>query len=225
MANWSEQYIKSQVEFSSKNKLEYCIPTNEHIQKLTNEYCKEELPAFESALTLLANQKLYEYALTGHFLLSQCESPIEKQMALALWVCGGALTGGNVIIDSTPYTPSIPEPYKLVIKPQTKIGEYRVDFLLQYRTIIPKIENHKITRDFESCKQLVIECDRHEFHEKTKEQAKRDKERDRKMQSFGFLVFRYTGSEIWSDAFKCANESIKAIIDSADEEAKKISEA
>lgn len=225
MANWSERYIKSQSDFSSKNKLEYCVPTHDHIQKLTNEYCSEELPAFESALTILANLKLYEYAVTGHCLLGKCESPIEKQMALALWVCGNAITGTEVEIDVTVYTQKIPEPYQLIIKPQTKIGEYRVDFLLQYRTIFPKIENQKIIRDFESCKQLIIECDGHEFHEKTKEQSKRDKERDRLMQSMGYLVFRYTGSEIWNDAFKCASESIRAIIDSTEEDARKVSEA
>lgn len=225
MASWSERYIKPQEEFFSKNKLEYGIPAQDHIQKMAREHCVGETSAFESALTILANQKLYEYAMTGYCLLNKCESPIEKQMALALWVCAGALTGENVTIDSTSYTPSIPEPYQLTIKPQTKIGEYRVDFLLQYRTIIPKIENHKIIRDFESCKQLIIECDGHEFHEKTKEQAKRDKERDRMMQSMGFLVFRFAGSEIWSDAFECANIAIKAIIDLADKEAKKISEA
>lgn len=51
---------------------------------------------------------------------------------------------------------------------------------------------------------LVVECDGHEFHERTKDQAKRDRSRDRRLQESGYLVFRFTGSEIYRDAFGCA---------------------
>lgn len=57
-------------------------------------------------------------------------------------------------------------------------------------------------------KNLVVECDGHEFHERTPEQAKRDRERDRRLQRAGYHVFRFTGSEIWRDAHKCAQEAI-----------------
>jgi very-short-patch-repair endonuclease len=43
---------------------------------------------------------------------------------------------------------------------------------------------------------MVFECDGRELHERTKTQAKRDRERDRLLQSFGFLVYRYAGQEI-----------------------------
>jgi very-short-patch-repair endonuclease len=62
---------------------------------------------------------------------------------------------------------------------------------------------------------MVIECDGHDFHERTKQQASRDRERDRNLQSFGFLVFRYTGRDIWSDVFSCASEAIGALIERA----------
>lgn len=225
MSNWSDQFFKSQANFFTAAHYNPSIPTQEFIEELTTGFAIIERDAFKSALTTLANQELCKLASTTDILLSKCESPIEKQMALALWICGNSITGENTTIDLSDYTAGIPEPYQIVIKPQTKIGDYRVDFLLQYRTIIPKIENHKIVRDFESCKQLIIECDGHDFHEKTKEQAKKDKERDRIMQSLGFLVFRYTGSEIWTDVFKCAKQSINTIISSADEEAQKWSQA
>ena len=44
---------------------------------------------------------------------------------------------------------------------------------------------------------IAVECDGHEFHEKTKQQAARDKARDRD---------RFTGSEIWKDPGACADE-------------------
>ncbi|MDQ0062353.1 endonuclease domain-containing protein [Paenibacillus harenae] len=48
-------------------------------------------------------------------------------------------------------------------------------------------------------KKVAIECDGHEFHEKTKSQAARDKKRDREFQKEGYIILRYTGSEIVND--------------------------
>jgi len=53
---------------------------------------------------------------------------------------------------------------------------------------------------------IAVECDGHEFHERTKEQAARDKGRDRALQAAGWRVLRFTGSEIWADPGKCARE-------------------
>jgi very-short-patch-repair endonuclease len=71
---------------------------------------------------------------------------------------------------------------------------------------------------------MVVECDGHDFHERieddqartrgltpTKEQARRDRERDRLLQSFGFLVYRYTGREIWEDVFTCATQALDSL--------------
>lgn len=44
---------------------------------------------------------------------------------------------------------------------------------------------------------LAVECDGHDFHEKTKEQARRDKSRDRILISHGIHTIRFTGSEIF----------------------------
>lgn len=53
---------------------------------------------------------------------------------------------------------------------------------------------------------LAIECDGHEFHERTKEQAARDRARDRALQEAGLTIFRFTGSEIYRDPFGCADQ-------------------
>ncbi len=70
---------------------------------------------------------------------------------------------------------------------------YRVDFL-----VISKPEENI------SPLRLVVECDGHDFHDKTKEQAARDKSRDRDIVAAGFQIMRFTGSEIWNDPFGCA---------------------
>ena len=53
-------------------------------------------------------------------------------------------------------------------------------------------------------KHLVIECDGHDFHERTKQQAARDRSRDRQAVLAGMDCFRFTGSELWRDPWDCA---------------------
>lgn len=80
---------------------------------------------------------------------------------------------------------------------QVKLAGWRVDFVLHY----PDIEVSRW-----SLKKLLIECDGHDFHERTKEQAKRDRSRDRAAQYEGLPILRFTGSEIWNDPYGVADE-------------------
>jgi len=153
-----------------------------------------------------------------------CESPIEKAMFSALVILGkqnyyhtihyirkyksGSYMGGY----------DTPSPWTLIIEPQAQMGEHRVDFLLTSTVEDFEVNSKTNVIDFSSGKnivrekyidiehKLIVECDGHDFHERTKEQAKKDKKRDRFLQSFGIQVFHYTGSEIWSDVFSCAKE-------------------
>lgn len=84
---------------------------------------------------------------------------------------------------------SLEIPYCIEINPQYKIGKYTVDF---YVSLCFKPTDTITTK-------IIIECDGHDFHEKTKEQAKHDKERDRYFIKNGYKVLRYTGSEIYNN--------------------------
>jgi very-short-patch-repair endonuclease len=75
---------------------------------------------------------------------------------------------------------------------QMNVGKYRADFVIQLVT------------DMGQTIWGVLECDGHDYHERTKEQAEHDKTRDRYFQSIGLLVLRYTGREIWRDPFAVA---------------------
>ncbi len=55
-------------------------------------------------------------------------------------------------------------------------------------------------------KSVLVECDGHDFHERTKDQAKHDRMKDRFLQANGYNILRFTGSELWSDPYKCAKE-------------------
>lgn len=58
-------------------------------------------------------------------------------------------------------------------------------------------------------RKLAVECDGHNFHERTKEQASTDRERDRELQAAGYPVFRFTGSDIWNDPMGCARQALR----------------
>lgn len=76
------------------------------------------------------------------------------------------------------------------IKPQFKIGNYFADFAISLY----------------GGDTVVIECDGHDFHEKTKEQVARDKKRDRFIKGQGYDVYRFSGSEIISSPFSVIEE-------------------
>lgn len=67
---------------------------------------------------------------------------------------------------------------------------------------------------------MVIECDGHDFHERTKQQAAHDRKRDRAMTQEGWMVLRFTGSEIWANPFACVTQCAEIAI-VADYEASK----
>ena len=78
-------------------------------------------------------------------------------------------------------------------------ARYRADILLLlYPPWNPQTELHAKDIVGSACTRLVVEVDGHDFHERTKEQAQRDKTRDRDLQAAGFIVFRFTGREVHS---------------------------
>lgn len=89
---------------------------------------------------------------------------------------------------------SFPRFYSSIVGTQVRIADYRVDFLL-------------IMRGESGARAgVVIECDGHDYHERTPKQAARDRRRDRQLQALGYRVMRFTGSEICRDPFACADE-------------------
>lgn len=89
--------------------------------------------------------------------------------------------------------------WEYYINPQYGIDKYRVDFLISCQFYWEPTNIYKKA----SC---IVECDGHDYHERTKEQASKDKKRDRELQALGYTVFRFTGSDIWKNPTKCAQE-------------------
>lgn len=74
---------------------------------------------------------------------------------------------------------------------QYKIGKYRVDFFISNK------------------KSVVVECDSQQFHERTEEERRYEKARDRFLQKKGYKIFHYTGADIKSNYKKIVREIIR----------------
>jgi hypothetical protein len=88
------------------------------------------------------------------------------------------------------------------IEKQNQVAGWRVDFVLHY----PDHEGGHDESGYPILSRLIVECDGHDFHERTKKQAARDRARDRLAQLEGLPILRFTGSEIWNDPVGCADE-------------------
>ena len=87
--------------------------------------------------------------------------------------------------------------------------KYIIDFILRPGRELPLdnpryewFKNYELVKDIK----LAIELDGHEFHEKTKEQVKKDKEKDRWLTLNGYTVIRFTGSEIYNSIETCIKQ-------------------
>ena len=56
---------------------------------------------------------------------------------------------------------------------------------------------------------LCVYTDGHSYHERTEDQASRDRNIDRKLQELGFQVLRYTGKDVNEDTTKIINDILK----------------
>lgn len=112
-------------------------------------------------------------------------------------------------------TPEIAESFRaddrydlaLIVESQVQIGDHRVDFVISswtYGRVHSK--GAKAVNGDARWRKLIVECDGHDYHERTKEQAAKDRSRDRELNGAGYDVFRFTGSELWRDPWGCAEQ-------------------
>lgn len=102
------------------------------------------------------------------------ESPIEKLMYNALMRAGGTSLTMRIL-------------------PQAQIGKYRVDLLVGVQFLL-------VNTNIVWC---VVECDGFEFHS-TPKQLAHDMKRQQEIANMGFMVARFTGSQIYRDGDMCA---------------------
>lgn len=118
-----------------------------------------------------------------------CESPIEAMLAAALLFTDRLTPNLSPLILALHCEINDYGDKARLLIPQFKLNDYRIDFAYLEQDVL-----------------VCIECDGHDFHERTKLQAARDKQRDRNIQAAGYPILRFTGSEIWNDPFYCATQ-------------------
>jgi hypothetical protein len=145
----------------------------------------EENIASEASLLLLGSlMGMTEAPRPGLY-----ETPIERWFYLGFAAAWHLTLGWR--------TPLVAKDCPVGIGSQVRALDWPVDYVITVETPDKKV--HK----------LAVECDGHDFHERTKEQARRDRERDRALQDAGFVVYRFTGSELYRNAWECGMQAVR----------------
>ncbi len=118
-------------------------------------------------------------------------SPIEKLLCAEMLFIIDGYQRPRLIGDNAKPDPK--EKWASFLIPQYRMFNHAFDF-----AIISVNGTHSKT--------VLLECDGHDFHERTKEQAARDRSFDRKVQAAGGTFLRFTGAEIVKSPRACAVE-------------------
>jgi very-short-patch-repair endonuclease len=155
----------------------------------------------------------------GREAFARCESPAER-----LFLLGFLLS--DLEVDWTDYAefarpPAPPTPdyvfvvscnnFHVQICNQVETAGYRVDFLATAwlgGEVCPLLTT------------IAVEIDGHDYHERTKEQAARDRRRDRELLRNGVITVRFTAAEVHANPAGCAVETIRLVESLAVEAAK-----
>ena len=125
--------------------------------------------------------------------LSEIISPIEQIYYLADIIF--SFNGEGLLFDSPVSQQEI----------QCGSKKYVVDFFY----------SNSVTKDWAKCYgheylyndiNVIVECDGHDFHEKTKQQVKKNNERQLALQLAGYDVIRFSGSQVYENPMKCVKE-------------------
>jgi very-short-patch-repair endonuclease len=148
-------------------------------------------------------ERLMELATAG--VLARCESPIEHKFLAAIL--------------------SMDEAYIHLTERGSKTHSVRIDCgafdIDVHQQVTEVVEGVSYRHDFKigsGDTWAVVELDGHKFHERTPEQAERDKSRDRALQRAGRMALRFTGSEVFRDPKKCATEAVSMVFAALSEE-------
>jgi very-short-patch-repair endonuclease len=181
----------------SKNK----VPEN--VWELFEGHCAHQKEKLEEEL-----QDLFD-------LLKVCESPLEQMLLLEFADVFDAKPRGAVEerhLRGLLIFPNV-DRFSIAIRQQHVVSthrkSYRADFCITVEDWNWKEGKH------DQLVKMIVEVDGHDFHEKTKEQAQRDKSRDRHMTADGYMVLRFTGREVFRDTSEVASEIESILIEQA----------
>jgi very-short-patch-repair endonuclease len=147
---------------------------------------------------------------------SLCESPIEQHFFVT-WIDVFRADGfcddderpcvqSNWEVEQGYLTLTLYSQYKITLENNS----YRADFLLEIH-LLPR--NRPQGNYHHEHYRIAIELDGHDFHERTKEQAIRDRSRDRAFTRSSYTILRFTGREVYQNAMNVIVEIQNTITD------------
>lgn len=142
----------------------------------------------------IMNQKIIDYKRELLSSLYYCESPIEQILSMEIVDLIKQYASSDVI-------DIVSNNNQEYIKCDDKT--YRVDYLLEIAFLF--------NGEYKELIKLVVECDGHDFHEKTKEQVMSDNQRNRDIENQGYYILHFSGSELYHNSAKCRREINKFI--------------
>lgn len=155
------------------------------------------LKAMCDEVTAWAEQAMDDSAGIPGGAIANTDSPIEAQLLVAFTFVL-RVWGASVLVAErgSPLKPEFydngVDRFETLVIPQFQTHDYRLDFAIFHSA--------------DRAVKIAVECDGHEFHERTKDQAQRDKARDRMLQQLGYKAIRYTGSEIYRKPVESAHD-------------------
>lgn len=150
----------------------------------------------------IAVRRLDAQGVWGAFfdeIINRCDSPIEQLFF------GHAFSRAHIL-------PMPVLPFQHALVDAAGIRQFRLSFLTVPSAGIVLVQPELVVKGREirlDCailladRRIAIELDGQDFHERTKEQATRDKQRDRDLQAAGWRVLRFAGSEVYANAGAC----------------------
>ena len=130
----------------------------------------------------------------GSISYDECKSPIEKIFAFAY----------DIIICNHGF----PVSELLILHQQERIKANNHYYIADFVFDTGKLKHVY----YKNPLKLVIECDGHDFHEKTPEQVTRNNQRDYDLKMADYDVIHFSGSQIYQNPLKCAQDTYDYIM-------------
>lgn len=168
-------------------------PDRSRMDRDAEKFAKLKAAAIADGQNIDPQVMLHEQSVNWLLEHDETDSPIEKHL-LAAMIFGHELVNDRfapvaLLRDQKPIFGA----RCIQVAPQFRVGVYRLDFAI-------------ILAGPQYLGRIAVECDGHEFHSLTKEQASHDRMKDRALATAGWPVLRFTGSEIAQDVEACTKE-------------------
>lgn len=159
--------------------------------------CKEMFFEKMEEYTVCGTANYGVFIATG-FDYSSCKSPIEKIFCFAF----------DILCNEKELNMCLCPQHVVVGKSGKK---YYADFLFDDDTDRDGdfLENCYFQKGIPG---IIIECDGHDYHS-TKKQIKEGNERDFDLKSNGFEILHFSGSQIFTDPWRCAGQALDFILE------------